>query len=221
MQNLNCKCNNACFFTTKPTVENDKVVKYDIYKCNYNSAEQGKKKKKCDFYLKNKVSEAPIEQEDVKVISNKKITAKKTTNEELEYYIKMYELAPCKDSKSTMDYVANINYLLSKNGQTHFDPETESIDSLKKRYSFKIEKELFKFSPIKFVEVPESLKVSKIHKKKRIKKESVGNLIADDSGEESEEETDSENEEETGFDVDEVDSDQESEEFEDDGAFSD
>ena len=68
--------------------------------------------------------------------------------------------------------------------------------------------------------VPESLKVSKIHKKKRIKKESIGNLIADDSGEESEEETDSENEENTGFDVDEMDSDKESEEFEDD-AFSD
>lgn len=221
MQNLNCKCNNPCFFTTKTTVENDKVVKYDIYKCNYNTTEQGKKKKKCDYYLKNKISEAPIEQEDVKMNSVEKYTIKKTTNEELEYYIRMYDLAPCKDSKSSMDYIANINYLLSKNGQTHFDPETESIDSLKKRYSFKIEKKSFKFSPIKFVEVPESLRVSKIHKKKKPKKESIGNNIAHDSGEESGEETDSENEEDNGFDVDEMDSDKESEAFEDDGAFSD
>ena len=39
----------------------------------------------------------------------------------------MYELAPCKDSKSTMDYVANIRIIFSqKNRQTYFDPETES-----------------------------------------------------------------------------------------------
>lgn len=222
--------------------------RYDVYKCGYAMIES-KKRTKCDLIVCNYISDIKnvTTESNAKEISTRtsqktvNVNAEKTYKDELIKYIHLGQITQNFSKKYRANYIANINFLLNKlNFKLYFE-ETETLESLKCRVAEKCVAKPKKKNnlPIRLVEYPDYLGLTeevKIKSKNQKKKKTDVNkktklLINDDEEEmkQSEEKqseevllSDSESDEEDNtFDVDNYDSGDDCEDFEDGGAFSD
>ena len=215
-------------------IESKKRTKCDLIVCNYISD------------IKNKEISSTVSQKtvnvnvNVNVSVNVNVNAEKTYKDELIRYIHLGQITQNFSKKYRANYIANINFLLNKlNFKLYFE-ETETLESLKSRITEKcIAKPQPKNNlPIKLVEYPDYLGLteevkskSKNPKKKKPSVKITKLLINEDEEEtkQSEEkqtdvllsDSDSEEEEDNTFDVDNYDSGDDCEDFDDGGAFSD
>jgi hypothetical protein len=238
---MKCECGyNAFYFQW--FYENKR---YDVYKCGYLTIES-KKRTRCDLFVCNYISDIEnAKGAEAKKNSgmSKKIDAEKTYKDELIRYIHLSQITQNFSKKYRANYIANINYLLKKlNFKLYFE-EKESLESLKQRITGQCIAKPNKKNklPINLVEYPEYLalkeevKIKPKNPKKKtssVRKKTTLMLSEDDEetnqleeNKKQEEvllsESESEDEEDNSFDVDNYDSVDECEDFEDGGAFSD
>ena len=217
-------------------IESKKRTKCDLIVCNYISDIKNVKE------ISSKVSQKTVNV-SVNESVNESVNAEKTYKDELIRYIHLGQITQNFSKKYRANYIANINFLLNKlNFKLYFE-ETETLESLTRRVEKKCVAKPKKKNnlPIRLVEYPDYLGLTeevKIKSKNPKKKKSDVNkktklLINDDEEETKQSEetkqtqiilSDSESEEEeedNTFDVDNYDSADECEDFDDGGAFSD
>lgn len=232
---MNCKCGYPAFYFEKIS-DNKKWV---VYRCGYSMVDT-KKKAKCDLSESELIGEivSPVFKDIVK--SSEKTTyvnVEKKYREELDKFINLCEISKDFPAKHRANYISNINYLLRKLNFSLYFEENETLENLKIRTKYEYTPNITKTSiyPIKLVEYPDELAVNKIKKTSRKKTKSKvkksKNVILDleiepevEKNEELESDSESEysdaDEDET-FDVDNYDSEEEYEEFDESGAISD
>lgn len=242
---MKCECGYNAFYYQK--TENYK--KWNVYKCGHVMIES-KRKTRCDMNICEYISEIncpEIEKQKVHA-KEEKINRKKLYRDDLQKYIYLCEITQKFSKKYRWNYVANINFLLRKLNFDLYFEEAETLESLKQRIKNKYVPRVIKKTefPIKLTDYPDYLAVLKkepiiIEKKKKesekIKKKHFL-LAGGDQGELEENEnknenkpreeilpsdtvSDSEDEGDNTFDIDNYDSGEDYEDFDDGGAFSD
>tara|TARA_R110002072_G_scaffold7227_8_gene39602 strand:+ start:15464 stop:16186 length:723 start_codon:yes stop_codon:yes gene_type:complete len=240
---MKCDCGYTAFYYQK-FADNKK---WDVYKCGHVMIES-KKKTKCDMNICEYNSEinCPETKKHIVHIQKEKNDVEKLYRDDLQKYIHLCEITQKFLKKYRWNYVANINFLLRKLNFDLYFEDKETLESLKHRIKNKYVPRVIKKTefPIKLVDYPDYLAVLKkgpiiIEKKKKksekIKKKHI--LLAGGDQEELEEnknenkpreeilpsdaESDSEDVGDNTFDIDNYDSGEDYEDFDDDGAFSD
>ena len=239
---MNCHCGIPAFFSE----QNENGKKYDVFSCNLQP--NGKKKVKCDFFIKEYIRDLNLEKIPKKQETFRDVEMQDGNifyRQKLEHYMHLYEISENLPDKYRTAYKENINYILKKLNFDFFI--SESLESLRNRTKQecppkKIHTSIF---PIKITEYPVNLGVIRYRKTKRttnkIKKTKivtgdVSILLEKEEKEEKEENKESEvkeeeekdssdeedivNEEDNTFDVDEYNSGEDYNE-DDGGAFSD
>lgn len=232
---MNCKCGYPAFYFEK--ISDNK--KWAIYKCGYAMIDT-KKKTKCDFLENKLISEiiSPVFKDTIKSSGKSTyVNVEKKYREELAKFINLCEITKDFPVKYRANYISNINYLLCKLNFSLYFEEKETLENLKIRTKCEYTPRITKPSvyPIRLVDYPSELAVNKIKKtsKKKSKpkvkkfKSVILNLENEpevDKNEELESDSDSEfseNSEDETFDVDNYDSEEECEDFDESGAISD
>ncbi len=217
-----CNCGEPCFTFEKFTQDKKFLSK----RCGAFS--DYKKKKKCDYREDTFICNV-VFPEITKKAHKYTITKKQDLRSQLNHYIHLYEI-----STKTGNISANINFILKQLNYKLFFDTVENIQDLKKRLQLSPDNIItFKpFKPVILVEVPEQLKVisEKCKKTKKYKKRtykmSTTYLIRPtpkkhDRESERDSDSDSDVDENGGFDVENYDTDDNQDDFCDDGNFSD
>lgn len=241
---MKCDCRYTAFYYQK--IEDCK--KWNVYKCGHTMIES-KKKTKCDMNICEYISDIciPEKKQAVKFeIKKEEENPEELYRRELNKFIYLCEITKDFSKKYRWNYIAHINYFLNKLNFPLYFEEKESLESLKNRsckaYVPKQNKE--NTFPMKLIEYPEYLAVikpSKSEKKENKKKKKVSVItektkfyINSEEPEEeesknkiepvileSETESEPEAEDDNTFDIDNYDSGEDYEDFDDGGAFSD
>jgi len=236
---MKCDCGYAAFYYQK-FADNKK---WNVYKCGHVMIES-KRKTRCDMNICEYISEIncpEIEKQKVHA-KEEKTNPKKLYEDNLQKYIYLCEITQTFSKKYRQNYIANINFLLRKFNFDLYFEEAETLESLKLRIKNKYVPRVIKKTefPIKLTDYPDYLTVFKkeqvvIEKKKKFGKTKKKNfLLVRDVPEEpeeknnpkeetqaSDEESDSEDEDDNTFDIENCDSEEDYENFDDGGAFSD
>lgn len=210
-----CNCNELAQKFLHIKRNGDKVSKVMVYKCERLASEVTTKKKKCDFYKEELVSEKKYEH----VVEEKKEyeVYKKDYRKEIYRYIDLWE-----QFGPNPNYISNIVHILSVLGYKYI--YNEDLDSLKKRLSGNPDKVQIKQLelPIKLLDVPDHAKIKKTNKiKKTKKKKNTLDIIEIVSESEEEAESEDLDEEDNRFDIDFIDSDNDQDDYDSGGYFSD
>lgn len=232
---MNCKCGYPAFYFEK--ISDNK--KWAVYRCGYSMVDT-KKKAKCDLLESELISEITAPVFNVTIKPSEKTTyvnVEKKYREELAKFINLCEIAKDFPAKYRANYISNINYLLRKLNFSPYFEENETLENLKIRTKYKYIPRIAKISvyPIRLVDYSSELAVNKIKKTSRKKTKSkvkkTKNVILDleiepevEKNEEPESDSESESseaDEDETFDVDNYDSEEECEEFDESGAISD
>ena len=242
---MKCECGYTAFYYQK-FADNKK---WDVYKCGHAMIES-KKKTRCDMNICEYISEINcVETKKHKVhIEKEKIDPEKLYIDDLQKYIHLCEITQKFSKKYRWNYISNINFLLRKLNFDLYFEDKETLESLKHRIKNKCVPRVIKKTefPIKLVDYPDYLAVLKkepiIIEKKKKKSEKIKKkhfLLTGNEQEELEEnenenenkpreeilpsdaESDSEDEGDNTFDIDNYDSGEDYEDFDDGGAFSD
>ena len=244
---MKCDCGYTAFYYQK-FADNKK---WNVYECGHAMIESKKKTKCdmniCEYISE---INCPETKKHIVHIQKEKIEVEKLYRDDLQKYIHLCEITQKFSKKYRWNYISNINFLLRKLNFDLYFEDKETLESLKHRIKNKCVPRLIKKSefPIKLVDYPDYLAVLKkepiiIEKKKKktekikkksekIKKKHL--LLEGDDREENENEnkpreeilpsdaeSDSEDEGDNTFDVDNYDSGEDYEDFDDGGAFSD
>lgn len=232
---MNCKCGYPAFYFEK--ISDNK--KWAVYKCGYSMVDT-KKKTKCDLLESELIGEIMVPMFKNNVELSEKTTyvnVEKKYREELDKFINLCEIAKDFPVKYRANYISNINHILCKLNFPLYFEENETLENLKIRTKYEYTPRITKISvyPIKLVEYPSELAVNKIKKTSRKKPKSkvkkTKNVILDleiepevEKNEEPESDSEPENsdaDEDGTFDVDNYESEEDCEEFDDSGAISD
>lgn len=242
---MKCDCGYTAFYYQKFAGNK----KWNVYKCGHAMIES-KKKTKCDMNICEYISEinCPETKKHIVHIQKEKIDAEKLYRDDLQKYIHLCKITQKFSKKYRWNYIANINFLLKKLNFDLYFEDKETLESLKHRIKNKYVPRVIKKTefPIKLVDYPDYLAVLKkepiIIEKKKKKSEKIKKkhfLLEGDDQEELEEnqnknenklseeilpsdaESDSEDEGDNTFDIDNYDSGEDYEDFDDGGAFSD
>jgi hypothetical protein len=239
---MKCDCGYTAFYYQK-FADNKK---WDIYRCGHVTIES-KKKTKCDMNICEYISEinCPETKKRVVHIQKEKIDVEKLYGVDLQKYIHLCEITQKFSKKYRWNYIANINFLLRKLNFDLYFEDKETLESLKHRIKNKRVPRVIKKTefPIKLVDYPDYLAVLKkepnVIEKKKKKSEKIKKkhfLLEGDELEENENEnenkpkeeilpsdaeSESEDEGDNTFDIDNYDSGEDYEDFDDGGAFSD
>jgi hypothetical protein len=217
-----CNCGEPCFTFTKFTQDKKFLSK----RCG--SFSDSKKKKKCDYKEDTFICDIIFPQA-METECNVSVSKKKDLRTQLNHYIHLYEI-----STKTGNISANINFILKQMNYKLFFDTVENIQDLKKRLELPPDNIItFKhFKPVVLVEVPEYLKVipektkeaTKKHKEKTYKMSTTylrPTSKKHDSESERDSDSDSDVDENGGFDIENYDTDDNQDDFYDDGNFSD
>lgn len=194
-----------------------------------------RKKTKCDMNICEFIRDIEFPEIEQK----KNVYVDSSTDQEdiyrknLDKYIHLCEITSELSKKYRTNYIANINFILNKlNFKLYFE-ETETLETLKNRINIKCKpkKQYVSKFPIRLIDYPDNLGV--IPAKKRFKKSSKKTTYlkyikkyAEDSDEEKKDNSDSESDADSAeadntFDIDNYESEEEYDDMDDGGAFSD
>lgn len=211
-----CKCKETCFSYQHNVYEDEKIVRYKVFKCPRLSTD---KKVKCDFFKRDKISENTIEE---KIKKTEYIHQK----EEIDYIkILKYNMYLYKNNKIENcyeHYSGIITWILAKFNYKPFVHGLETIDQLKIRI-LKSPDNIKNYNrpnyPICIINISELIKLIKLKPIKRdIKKVNNKyhivhyNILKNHDDEDSE--CGEESEEDEGFDMENDETDEEADDYE-------
>tara|TARA_Y100000741_G_scaffold346058_1_gene312051 strand:- start:7152 stop:7880 length:729 start_codon:yes stop_codon:yes gene_type:complete len=242
---MKCDCGYDAFYYEKITDNK----RFNVYKCGHVAIDT-KRKTKCDMNIIKYVSDITQKEtktEEKCILYNQVYESpEEKYRKDLYNYINLCDITKNFSSKYRFSYIANINFILNKLGFPLYFEEKETLESLKTRVKCKSNHKL-QYKPetkIILVEVPDYLAVNRKSNKciKKSKKKNntefidkvshlfinedepyentqnkkEENLILD-----SDSESENDSEEDNTFDVDNYDSENDYEDLDDGGAFSD
>ena len=242
---MKCNCGYDAFYYQKITDNK----KFNVYKCGHVAIES-KRKTKCDMNISLYISDINCKEEDEiksKVCELNFIDPEEKYRKDLYNYINLCDITKNFSNVHRSSYIANINFILNKLNFPLYFEEKETLESLKNRIQCKSKpkRKCDYVTKTTLVEFPEYLAVNRknIKRVKKVKKKVDNEVInrtslllineeePDENTENKKEEilildsdSDSEydsNEEDNTFDIDNYDSDNDYQDPDDAGAFSD